>query len=103
MIVAVDGADLNVERRGAGPALLLIPGGLGDGRVFEDAAELLADNFTVLTYDRRGHSGSTIHDPDAAFDIAEHSGDAVAVLRANDFERGLVFGSSAGALVSLDM
>ena len=43
------------ERR---PPVLLIMGFTGDGGHFETLAELLADEFTVITYDRRGNGRS---------------------------------------------
>ena len=53
-LLAVNGAELYHEVRGSGPPVLLIMGFTGDGGHFETLAELLADEFTVVTYDRRG-------------------------------------------------
>ena len=53
-----DGARLHVERRGSGPALLMISGGGGDAARYTAVARLLATPHTVLTYDRRGNAGS---------------------------------------------
>jgi len=50
--------ELYYELRGSGPSLLLMMGATGDGGVFERFAELLADEFTVVTYDRRGNGRS---------------------------------------------
>ena len=55
----VEGARIRYERRGAGPALLLISGAGGDAGFFSGLAEVLADSFTVISYDRRGNSRST--------------------------------------------
>jgi pimeloyl-ACP methyl ester carboxylesterase len=52
----VPGAALHYEIRGSGPVLLLIPGGPADGGVFAPIRELLADRYTVVTYDPRGLS-----------------------------------------------
>jgi pimeloyl-ACP methyl ester carboxylesterase len=98
-----DGTTIYYERRGTGPALLMISGGGGDAAYYRGVAERLADTFTVLTYDRRGNSRSTVDDPTAPLDLAQQSADALAVLTHNDFADALVFGGSGGALISLDL
>lgn len=59
----VPGANLYYEVRGSGPLLLLVPTGNGDAGPFRGLASLLADRYTVLSYDRRGHSRSTLDEP----------------------------------------
>jgi pimeloyl-ACP methyl ester carboxylesterase len=59
------GCELYFERRGSGPPLLLIVGGGGDCGYYEEVAGILADEFTVLSYDRRGNSRSILHGPPA--------------------------------------
>jgi pimeloyl-ACP methyl ester carboxylesterase len=98
-----DGADLYFERRGAGPALLLISGGGGDSGYYAGLADILADEFTVLTYDRRGNSRSRLHGEPRPVSVAEQSADAIAVLRANGFAAAQVFGNSGGATIALDL
>lgn len=98
-----DGADLYFERRGAGPALLLISGGGGDSAYYAGLADILADDFTVLTYDRRGNSRSRLHGEPRPLSVAEQSADAIAVLRANGFAAAQVFGNSGGASIALDL
>ncbi|HEX6360817.1 alpha/beta hydrolase [Actinophytocola sp.] len=101
--IRTDGASLYHERRGSGPALLMISGGGGDAGYYSEVAERLADTYTVLTYDRRGNSRSTVDDPASPLDMAEQTADALAVLRHNDFTSALVFGGSGGALIALDL
>jgi pimeloyl-ACP methyl ester carboxylesterase len=101
--VATDGTDLYVERRGDGPALLMIPGGGGDGGVFSQVADMLADEYTVLTYDRRGNSRSRLHGSPSKLSMQQQSADVVAILDANGIDRASVFGSSGGAIISLDL
>jgi acetyltransferase/esterase len=98
-----DGADLYFERRGAGPPLLMIAGGGGDGGGYGPLANELAVDYTVLTYDRRGNSRSPLHHDPTEISMAEQSGDAVAVLKACGFGSGLIFGSSGGATIALDL
>jgi pimeloyl-ACP methyl ester carboxylesterase len=101
--IRTDGASLYHERRGSGPALLMISGGGGDAAYYSEVAERLADAYTVLTYDRRGNSRSTVDDPSAPLRMAEQSADALAVLAHHDVSSALVFGGSGGALIGLDL
>lgn len=101
--VTVPGARLYTERVGDGPPLLLISGGGGDAGMYEGAAPLLAERYTVLSYDRRGNSRSRFTDPDAAIDVAAQSADAVAILDHYGVSRAHVFGGSGGAIIALDV
>jgi pimeloyl-ACP methyl ester carboxylesterase len=56
--LTVNSAELYYEVRGAGPPVLLIMGFTGDSGHGETLAELLADEFTVVSYDRRGNGRS---------------------------------------------
>jgi pimeloyl-ACP methyl ester carboxylesterase len=100
---AADGASLYFERSGDGPPLLLIVGGGGDCGYYSALAEVLADEYTVLTYDRRGNSRSPIHQASRRLTMAAQSADAIAVLHANGFERTRMFGNSGGATIALDL
>lgn len=97
------GADLYFERRGRGPALLLIAGGGGDCGYYDALASCLADEFTVISYDRRGNSRSPLHGEPAPIVLAEQSEDALAVLDENQLSTAMVFGNSGGATVALDL
>lgn len=101
--IRTDGASLYHERRGSGPALLMISGGGGDAGYYREVAERLADAYTVLTYDRRGNSRSTVDDPAAPMRLAEQRADALAVLAHHDLASALVFGGSGGAIIGLDL
>jgi acetyltransferase/esterase len=100
---AADGADLYFESRGDGPPLLLIAGGGGDCGYYAGLAEVLAGEYTVLTYDRRGNSRSSITDGSTRLSMAVQSADAIAVLNANGFARARIFGNSGGATIALDL
>jgi pimeloyl-ACP methyl ester carboxylesterase len=51
-----NGTTLSYEKEGAGTAVLFVAGSTGDASNFTRAAELLADEFSVATYDRRGRA-----------------------------------------------
>ena len=57
-MATVNGAELYHEVRGDGPPVLLVMGATGDGGHFDALADLLADEFTVISYDRRGNGRS---------------------------------------------
>ena len=97
----VPGATLHWQRRGEGPALLVLQGGDGDA----DASALLAERlsgFTVVTYDRRGLSRSELEAP-GAVELPTHTSDALAVLDAATAAPAFVFGTSIGATIGLDL
>src|SRR5262245_34988277 len=78
--IAVPGAKLYVETRGSGPVLLLITGGPTDAGVFNDLGDRLADRYTVVSYDQRGHSRSSLDDPSQDIAVGLHADDAASVL-----------------------
>jgi pimeloyl-ACP methyl ester carboxylesterase len=100
-----DGARLHVERRGSGPALLMISGGGGDAARYTAVARLLATTHTVLTYDRRGNAGSRPAAGPPAGDLmmGQQSDDARAIIEASGFAHACVFGNSGGAIIALDL
>ncbi|WP_372668299.1 alpha/beta fold hydrolase [Amycolatopsis kentuckyensis] len=98
----VENGELLVRRGGEGPALLLIPGGTGSGDSYRALAKPLYADYTVITYDRRGHFGST----DATtgpVPVSLQADDARAVLDHIGLGPAMVFGTSAGALIGLDL
>ena len=100
--VKTEGDELYYEVRGTGQPLLMIPGGGGDGRIYSFVADILSNEYRVITYDRRANSRSTGNDP-RNFEISQESRDAVAVLHAAGETTAFVFGSSSGAVIALDM
>ena len=99
----VDGAELYYERRGSGPPVLFIPGATGDAGHFARVAELLAGEFTVVTYDRRGNSRSPRPAGWTTTSMDEQADDAAGLLRALDLAPAAVFGTSGGAVILLNL
>ncbi|MFF0429091.1 alpha/beta fold hydrolase [Streptomyces sp. NPDC004520] len=100
-VLEVPGARLRHVVRGEGPLLLLVAGGHHGVDANEPLARHLADRYTVLTYDRRGLSGSTTDSP--ATTLATHADDVSRLLSALTPEPALVYGTSLGALISLEL
>lgn len=101
--VKVPGATLYVEVRGSGPVLLLITGGPTDAGMFTDLAERLADRYTVVSYDQRGHSRSTLDEEPEEMPVAVHADDAAAILEAVGGEPAYVYGNSGGGTIGLEL
>ncbi|MGK8524027.1 alpha/beta fold hydrolase [Nocardia asteroides] len=100
--LAVPGATLYYEIRGAGPLLLLIPGGNGDAGTFDAIAERLADRYTVVSYDRRGFTRSPLDGPPDNRVVTDGL-DAAALLTHLTDQPAHVLGSSSGAIVALEL
>ncbi len=89
--------------RGSGPGVLFIPGASGDSGNFERVAERLADQFTVVTFDRRGNSRSAALPAGQAMSIAAQADDAGALLEAAGVTPAVVFGTSGGGNILLEL
>jgi len=100
--VTTEGDDLYYEVRGMGPALLMIAPAGGDGWQYSAVAEILADEYKMIVYDRRANARSTMNAPQN-FEISQQSRDALAVLHAAGETSAFVFGNSSGAVIALDL
>ena len=88
--------------RGSGPLLLILQGGAGNADGSEALANELSSDFTVVTYDRRGLSRSTPIQAES-YEIATHADDAARLIGAVSGEPAVVFGSSLGALIGVEL
>jgi pimeloyl-ACP methyl ester carboxylesterase len=102
-LVEANGARIHYEVRGSGPPLLLIMGLTGDAGWFEPLAKILAEQFTVITYDRRGNSRSPRPKGWTSTSVAEQADDAAGLLSALRLSPAIVFGNSFGAMILLDL
>jgi pimeloyl-ACP methyl ester carboxylesterase len=99
--VTANGTDLHYEIRGVGPPVLLIMGATGDGGHFDALADLLADEFTVISYDRRGNGRSPVPTGWTTTSPEEQADDAAALLNALGTDPAAVFGTSSGGIFAL--
>jgi pimeloyl-ACP methyl ester carboxylesterase len=102
-VVVANGAALYYEKEGSGTPVLFIAGSTGDAGNFTRAADLLADEFTVVTYDRRGNSRSPRPSGWTTTSVSEQADDAAALIEALDLSPAAVFGASAGGPIALDL
>jgi len=100
--VTSEGDELYYEIRGQGEPLLMIAPGGGDGWQYSFVADILADEYKVITYDRRANARSTMNQPQN-FEISQQSRDALAVLKAAGETSAFIFGNSSAAVIALDL
>lgn len=96
-----DGTSITLESRGTGPAVVIVDGP-ASSRSFGPSmkfASLLAENFTVYTYDRRGRgdSGDT-----APYSVQREVEDLQAVITAAGGDNIGVYGTLSGAVLALE-
>ena len=101
--VSAGSVKLYYEVRGTGPPALLIVGATGDAGHLAPVAEALADEFTAVTYDRRGNSRSPPPAGWSATSVDEQADDAAALLGALGLAPAAVFGTSAGGVCALGL
>jgi pimeloyl-ACP methyl ester carboxylesterase len=99
-VTSADGTSIAFERVGDGPPVVLVGGALND-RSFQplvELAALLAPDFTVYTYDRRGRgdSGDT-----APYAVAREVDDLEALI-AEAGGSAFAYGLSSGAVLALE-
>ncbi len=86
------------QGRRDGPPLVFINSLGTDFRIWNEVAEILAPDFRLITYDKRGH-GLSESGPDQN-DIADYARDLAALLDALAVGRATVVGLSIGGLIA---
>jgi pimeloyl-ACP methyl ester carboxylesterase len=98
-VTSKDGAQISYERTGSGPVVVFVGGALQSksDRLMGRLAPLMAKDFTVVSYDRRGRGESSNIEP---YDIGREIEDLEALIK----EAGgsaYVFGNSSGGNLAL--
>jgi pimeloyl-ACP methyl ester carboxylesterase len=101
-LLRVPGARLHYEIRGSGPYLLISQSGEGDADRSADLVDLLAAEHTVITYDRRGLSRSTI-DAGPGVTVEQHADDVHRLLAHLTDRPVVMLGQSLGASIGLHL
>jgi pimeloyl-ACP methyl ester carboxylesterase len=97
------GAKIYYEARGSGPMLLMISGGALDAGIYADLARQLSGQYTVVTYDPRGNSRSTLDGQPKDLLMDEQGDDAALLIETLSKDAAFVFGSSGGAQIGLNL
>jgi pimeloyl-ACP methyl ester carboxylesterase len=95
----VNGVRLHHELHGSGEPLALVHGAWVDATAWRFVVPGLAENFRVLSYDRRGHSRSERPATQGSFD--EDGDDLAALLEALDLAPAHVVTNSGGGNIAL--
>jgi len=97
--IELGGLRIAYRRAGAGPPLVLLHGGLCDGRVWRRQLEELSDEFTVVAWDAPGCGGSS--EPPETFRLPDYADCLSAFIGALGLKRPHVLGHSFGGGLAL--
>jgi pimeloyl-ACP methyl ester carboxylesterase len=97
-VTSSDGTTIAFDRLGDGPPVILVCGGSTDRMANAPLAELLAEHYTVLNYDRRGRGGSGDTLPYA---VEREVEDLDAVIEAAGGS-AFVYGTSSGGALAFE-
>nr|ADH59404.1 esterase/lipase [uncultured bacterium] len=101
MLIPSDGLELAVECFGEGPSLIFAHGLTGNRHFSRQQLAPLADQYTIIIYDQRGHCDSSpVTDP-ALYDPVRMAEDMTAVLDTLGIKKAIVGGESMGAATTL--
>ena len=99
MFLDTEDVNLYYEVKGEGEPLLLVHGVVVDAGLYDEASKLLAKQYKVITYDRRGSSRSTVHGENVKYDVDTQIQDMCTLLDALSLEKVRICGVSAGAVL----
>ena len=99
----VNGTQIYYEVQGSGPPVLFISGATGDAGHFGFIAPFLADEFTIVRYDRRGNSRSPRPVGWGSTSMDEQADDAAGLIKALGLVPCVVFGTSGGGDILLSL
>jgi pimeloyl-ACP methyl ester carboxylesterase len=99
--IEVAGLHIAYEQAGEGPPVVLLHGGLADGRVWRRQLDDLSDEFTVVAWDAPGCGRSS--DPPATFRLPDYADGLAAFIEALGLGRPHVIGSLFGGGLALEL
>ena len=97
-VISKDGTRIAFDQIGNGPIIILVDSALADRTLCTKLATLLAKDFTVISYDRRGRGDSTDTQPYAV----EREVEDIEALIDSVGGPVFLFGSSSGAVLALE-
>lgn len=98
MKIHANGIDLRYEVAGSGPWVALVHALACDLSLWDEQVASLAQHFSVLRFDARGHGGSGA--PAGAYTLEQMAGDAIGLLDALGIERTHLVGLSMGGMIA---
>src|SRR5215213_5360474 len=100
-MITLNGIDVFYEKRGQGDPVLLVHGLGSSTEDWEAQVDALAHEFTVITYDVRGH-GRTAK-PATSYSVAQFAADAAALVCALGLGPVHVVGLSMGGMIAFQL
>lgn len=89
----------DIQRAGDGKPVIVFINSLGtDSRIWHHELPKLAEDYTILTYDKRGHGLSGLGNP--PYSIADHAADLSGLLDHLQLSQVIVCGLSVGGLIA---
>src|SRR5687768_3345138 len=93
--------DVAYEVAGSGDPVLLVSGIGQTGTRWRRVAPLLAEDYTVVTFDNRGVGATGV--PDEPFTLTDIANDALDLMSSLGFERFFLGGISMGGMISQEI
>lgn len=97
--VRANGVETYYERRGSGPPVVFVHGATLDHAQWDPQVEALADAYTTIAYDVRGH-GRTGGSATTTYSMELFADDLEALLEALDVEKPVLCGLSTGGCIA---
>lgn len=101
--VSLGGCALHGQIAGAGPVLVMVPGGAGQASQTDPMRETLERRFAVVSYDRRGVSRSPLASGAPSPTIQTHADDLHSLIATIGGDGVCLFATSIGCLIALDL
>lgn len=100
ILISVPGfSQLSFRKKGSGPVLLLLHGFPEDGRLWDEVAPQLQENFTVIVPDLPGSGGSAL--PDSTLTVEKMAEAILAILKHEGISQAVIAGHSMGGYAAL--
>ena len=99
--VEINGASIYYEIYGAGEPLLLLHGGLGNGKYFANQIPVLAEHYQLIVMDSRGHGRSSFDDKPITYALM--ASDVLGLLDHLAIEKASIVGWSDGGIIGLEI
>src|SRR5262249_32275521 len=100
-MVQIGGLEVAFERKGDGPALVLLHGGVSDSRGWRRQLENLSDGFTVVAWDGPGCGRSS--DPPGRFLMPDYADCLAGLIDALGLVRPHIAGLSFGGTLAIEL
>jgi 3-oxoadipate enol-lactonase len=97
----INGSEFTYERKGSGQPLILVHGTVFNSEIWNQVHDLLAEEFTVIKYDRRGYFRNKNIKPSSACYGEEQGRDILAIINTLGLKDVIILGWSSGGFYAL--